>query len=110
MSMLGQLNMSLSGGVKFGAYPTEKQREVLSQLIGCQRLVYNAKAAEDHYFCTFRHHSLSLTGMLTPVNQQCSQSKHKQLTPFLYDVPSQLLRNDAVRFMGGHTSFLDFVG
>ena len=38
------------------AYPTEKQQEVLSQWIGCQRLIYNTKVAEDHYFCTFRTH------------------------------------------------------
>ncbi len=75
--------MSPSGGVKFRAYPTEKLQEVLTLWIGCQRLIYNAKAAWNNYFCTFRNHALALTGMLTPVNQQYSQSKDEDLTPFL---------------------------
>jgi putative transposase len=37
--------------------------------------------------------------MLIPVAQQYSQSKNEDLTPYLYDVPSQVLRNGAVRFM-----------
>src|SRR5271169_1475189 len=97
MFTLGLLTMSLSSGVKYRAYPTEKQLVVLSQWIGCQRLIYNAKVAEDHYFRTFRNHCLALTSMVTPVDQQCSQ--FKDLTLFFYDVPSQVLRNRAVRFM-----------
>jgi hypothetical protein len=41
-----------------------------------------------------------LTGMLIPVEQLYSQFKDEGLTPFLYDVPSQVLRNGAVRLMG----------
>ena len=52
--------MSLSSGVKFRAYPTEKLEEVLSLWIGCQRLVYNAKVAENNYFCTYFVTALSL--------------------------------------------------
>ena len=102
--------MSLSSGVKFRAYPTKKQQEVLSQWIGCQRLIYNAKVAEDHYFRTFRNHSLALTGMRTPADQQYSQFKDEKLTPFLYDVPSQILRNGAVRFMGAMQRFWNGAG
>jgi putative transposase len=37
--------------------------------------------------------------MLTSVDQQYSQFKDNTLAPFLYDVPSQVLRNGAVRFI-----------
>jgi putative transposase len=97
--------MILSSGAKFRAYPTEKQKEVLSQWIGCQRFIYNAKVSEAKYFRTFRDHSLALTGTYLPIDQQYSQFKDKELTPFLYDVPSQILRNGATRFMGAQQRF-----
>ncbi len=98
-------NMSLSSGIKFRAYPTELQQEELSKWIGCQRFIYNAKVTENRYFCTFRRHALSLTGYPVPSDQQYSQFKDKTLTPFLYEVPSQVLRNGSVRFMGAQQRF-----
>ncbi len=74
--------------------------------MGCQRLIYNAKVAEERYFRTFRNHSLSLTGLQPPIDQQYAQFKDKKLTPFLYDVPSQMLRNGATRFMGSYKRYL----
>ncbi len=96
-----------TSGVKFRAYPTEKQQEELSQWIGCQRLIYNAKVSETKYFYTFRKHSLSSTGMQLPNDQQYSQFKDKELTPFLYELPSQVLRNGAVRFIGAQQRFFN---
>ena len=92
-------------GVKFRCYPGSFLSTPLSQWIGCQRFVFNAKVAEDKYFRTFRNHSLSLTGQHTPTDQQYSQFKDKDLTPFLYDVPSQILRNGAYRYIQGHARF-----
>jgi putative transposase len=95
----------MQSGVKFRYYPGSILSTPLSQWIGCQRFVYNAKVGEDKYFRTFRNHSLSLTGQHTPTDQQYSQFKDKELTPFLYDVPSQILRNGAYRYMQGHARF-----
>jgi len=92
-------------GVKFWCCPGSILSTPLSQWIGCQRFVYNAKVDEDKYFRTFRNHSLALTGLHTPTDQQYSQFKDKELTPFLYDVPSQILRNGAYRYMQGHARF-----
>jgi putative transposase len=100
--------MSFPAGIKFRCYPTEDQATILSQWIGCQRLIYNAKVSEDRYFRTFLGKSLSLAGSKAPIDQQYSQFKDKELTPFLYDVPSQILRNAAVRFKGAYSRF--FVG
>ncbi|MDO9179191.1 MAG: helix-turn-helix domain-containing protein [Agitococcus sp.] len=83
---------SYSTGVRFALYPSLVQASVLRQWIGCQRVIYNAKVAEDQYFNTFRRHALSLTGEPTPLDQHYAQFK-TELTPWLSDVPSQILRN-----------------
>ena len=95
----------MQSGVKFRCYPGSILSTPLSQWIGCQRFVYNAKVGEDKYFRTFGNHSLTLTGVHIPTDQQYSQFKDKDLTPFLYDVPSQILRNGAYRYMQGHARF-----
>jgi len=97
--------MGLSSGVKFRCYPTPEQEKVLSGWIGCQRHIYNAKVGEDRYFRTFRNHSLSLTGHQIPVDQKYSQFKDKELTPFLFEAPSQILRNGATRFMQAYQRY-----
>ena len=95
----------MSSGVKFRCYPTPKQGEALSQWIGCQRFIYNAKVGEDRYFRTFRNHTLALTGVPAPVDQQYSRFKSKELTSFLYEVPSQILRNGATLFMRAYQRY-----
>lgn len=97
--------MAFSSGVRFRAYPKAEQAMLLSQWIGCQRFVYNAKVREDRYFRTYRTRSLALTGQPTPVDQQYAQFKSRELTHFLYDVPSQVLRNGAYRFMQAYCRF-----
>ena len=37
-----------SFGVKFRAYPTIEQANILSQWIGCSRVIYNCKVTEDN--------------------------------------------------------------
>ena len=97
--------MQTSSGVKFRCRPTAEQITILNQWIGHQRFIYNSKVAEDKYYWTFRKHSLSLTGELLPLDQQYSQFKDKELTPFLYEVPSQILRNGAYRYMQAQTRY-----
>jgi putative transposase len=90
---------SYQSGVRFAAFPDRALATVLAQWIGCQRVIYNAKVEEDRYFYRFRRNTLSLTGYQTPLDQQYSQFKDRELTPWLYDVPSQILRNGTVRWM-----------
>lgn len=97
--------MNMSSGVRFRCYPNGKQVPAFSQWIGHQRFIYNSKVDEDKYYRTFRNHSLALTGQHTPIDQQYSQFKDKDLTPFLYEVPSQILRNGAYRYMQAYTRF-----
>ncbi|MGO9612475.1 MAG: RNA-guided endonuclease InsQ/TnpB family protein [Dissulfurispiraceae bacterium] len=95
----------MASGVKFRAYPSSKQSAVLNRWIGCQRFVYNSKVEEERYFRTFRNHALPLTGVQSPVDQQYSQFKDDELTPWLFEVPSQVLRNGAYRFMQAYARF-----
>ena len=73
--------------------------------MGCQRLIYNAKVEEDRYFRTVSRKALALVGLQPPVDQQYAQFKSRELTPYLYDVPSQILRNGATRFMQAYSRY-----
>ncbi|MGO9614138.1 MAG: helix-turn-helix domain-containing protein, partial [Dissulfurispiraceae bacterium] len=95
----------MASGVKFRTYPNKEQSALLTCWIGCQRFVYNSKVEEDRYFRTFRNRALGLTGVQTPVDQQYSQFKDEDLTPWLFEVPSQILRNGAYRFMQAYARF-----
>ncbi|MGO9612992.1 MAG: helix-turn-helix domain-containing protein [Dissulfurispiraceae bacterium] len=95
----------MASGVKFRAYPNKEQSAVLNCWIGCQRFVYNSKVEEDLYFRTFRNNALTLTGVQAPIDQQYSQFKDDELTPWLFEVPSQILRNGAYRFMQAYARF-----
>jgi putative transposase len=85
-------------GVKFALCPTRTQAATLARWIGCQRAVYNAKVDEDRYFWAFKRKAVSLAGASTPIDQAYSQLKDRVLTPWLFEVPSQILRNGAGRW------------
>src|SRR5208337_2517598 len=95
----------MASGIKFRAYPDNNQSALLTCWIGCQRFIYNSKAEEDRYFRTFRNRAVALTGMQIPVDQQYSHFKDDELTPWLFGVPSQILRNGAYRFMQAYARF-----
>lgn len=91
-------------GVKFRCYPTKQQASVLLQWIGAQRFIYNAKVSEDRYFRRFARHSLNHTGEYAPVDQQYAQFK-TELTPWMKSVPSQVLRNGAVKWKQAYSRY-----
>jgi len=96
-------------GVKFRAYPTQGQKQTFSQWIGCARFIYNAKCDDDFYFRSFIKKNLALTGEQIPVDQTYSQYK-TELTPFLADCPSQILRNSAVNWFNSYQRFFQGLG
>ena len=77
-------------GVKFSAYPTNEQAKVFSQWIGCARVIYNCKVAEDNQ----NYQEFKSTGENTPVNQAYSQFKTEE-REWLTQCPSQILRNSS---------------
>jgi putative transposase len=86
-------------GVKFTLCPTRTQAATLSRWIGCQRAIYNAKVDEDRYFWGFAKKAVSLAGTRSPIDACYAQLKDPGLTPWLFAVPSQILRNGACRWL-----------
>ena len=96
-------------GNRFRCYPTAAQAQTLLQWIGCQRYVYNAKVGEDQYFRRFARKSLAHTGQFAPIDQQYSHFK-TELTPWLFEVPSQILRNGAVLWKQAYSRYFQKLG
>ena len=80
-------------GVKTKAWPSKIQKLTLSQWMGCARVIWNAKCEENHYLTRFFRRYLPF-GNYPPIDQKFSQYK-TDLTPWLSECPSQILRNSA---------------
>lgn len=96
-------------GIRTHFYPDQKLAETLSQWIGCARVIYNAKCDEDAYLRTFAKKYLPV-GTFPDINKSTSQYKDKTLTPWLYDCPSQILRNSATIWARTYQRFLKGLG
>jgi len=96
-------------GNRFRCYPTQAQAHSLLQWIGCQRFIYNGKVREDRYFRAFARKSLQHAGHYAPIDQQYSHFK-TELTPFLGDVPSVVLRNGSVKWKQAYSRFFSKLG
>ena len=94
----------MQNGFRFRLYPTPEQASILLRWIGCQRFIYNAKVSEDRYFRTFARKSLQHAGQLPPQDQQYSHFI-TEATPWLREVPSQVLRNGAVRWKQAYSRY-----
>lgn len=92
---------ALQSGVRFQAHPQPWQAAILRTWIGCQRHIYNQKVEEDRLFASQRRLMLRSdprTDVRTPLDRSYSQFKHAELTPWLSDVPSQVLREGTYRW------------
>jgi putative transposase len=96
-------------GNRFRCYPTPAQAKTLLAWIGCQHFIYNAKVREDRYFRCFARKSLAHTGQFAPIDQQYSHFK-TDLTPWLEQVPSQILRNGAVLWKQAYARYFAKLG
>jgi putative transposase len=96
-------------GYRFRLYPNPAQEQILLRWIGCQRLIYNAKVQEDRDFRRFARRMVGTAGMAIPVDQQYSQFITER-TAFLREVPSQVLRNGAVKFRQAYQRFFQKLG
>lgn len=74
------------------------------QWIGHQRYIYNAKVREERYFRAFQRRFVGCAGMRAPIDQQYSQFITED-TAWLREVPSQVLRNGAVRFAQAYSRY-----
>ena len=73
--------------------------------MGCARLVWNAKVAEEKYYRTFARKYYPI-GTYAPIDQKTLQFKSKELTPWLSKCPSQIIRNSAVNWYQTYQKFM----
>lgn len=92
-------------GIRFKANPNARQRVVLSEWMGCAKTIWNAKCDDESYMTYFAGRYYPM-GTYAPIDQSYSQYKNKELTPWLYDCPSQILRNSAVNWYNTYRKFI----
>lgn len=92
-------------GIKLRANPTPIQRETLSRWMGCSRVIWNAKVDEERYYRTFARKYYSV-GTYAPTDQTAAHFKDAELTPWLSECPSQIIRNTAVNWYNTYRKFL----
>ena len=92
-------------GIRLQANPTPHQKRVLSQWMGCARVIWNAKCDEHRYYSTFARKYYPV-GTFAPVDQKAAQFKSKELTPWLSDCPSQIIRNSAVNWYQTYQKYM----
>ena len=80
-------------GNRFRLYPSPAQQEKLSQWIGCQRFIYNAKVEQYALDSYFTRKTLQHIGKHPILDGTAAAYKSKELTPWLYEVPANILRN-----------------
>jgi len=71
------MSSSLQSGVRFQALPVPEMQRVISQWIGCQRVVYNGKVSEEKVFASQRRLLLAAgeIDVKTPLDRCYSQFK-----------------------------------
>jgi len=72
-------------------------------------VIYNAKVQEDRYFRTFARRLVGTAGEPIPVDQEYRRFITER-TAFLREVPSQILRNGAVKFRIAYQRFFRQLG
>lgn len=91
-------------GIKLRAYPTAAQKKTLSQWMGCARVIWNGKVDEENYHRTYARKYCTV-GTYPPIDQKAAHFKSDELTPWLSDCPSQILRNSAVNWYDTYKKF-----
>lgn len=92
-------------GIRLQAHPTGTQKCILSQWMGCSRFIWNAKCDEDKYLRKFAQKFLPI-GTYPELNQSYARYKDEELSPWLSDCPSQVLRNTASNWYSTYKKFL----
>ena len=94
------MSSTIQSGVRFKALPTREQACALARWIGCQRFIYNGKVDEDRLFAAQRRMELRDdpgAAINTPIDNTTKQFK-TELSPWLKDAPSQVLRQGVCRW------------
>ena len=90
-------------GIKLKANPKNHQKTILSQWMGCARYIWNAKVIENKE----KRGKLNSkeTKKYPSVDKTYSKYKNKETTPWLYQCPSQILRNSVSNWADTYQKF-----
>lgn len=91
-------------GIKFLSRPSVEQKKKLHQWMGCSRFIWNAKCDEDFYLRSYCFKYLPI-GTYPPIDQSYAQYK-TELSPWLSDCPSPILRNSCSNWFKTYQKFL----
>ncbi|WP_075878650.1 RNA-guided endonuclease InsQ/TnpB family protein [Vreelandella massiliensis] len=91
-------------GIRYRAYPTPEQAQRLAQWVGCARVIYNGKC--DDAFYQYRFAKAYLPAGHYPAHDKTYRQYKTELTPWLKDCPSQILRNSATIWHRSYQRFL----
>jgi len=92
-------------GICLVAHPTDKQRKTLSDWMGANRYIWNCKCSQDSFLRAFQKWCLPNT-YHPDVNQTYTQFKNKDINPWIFDIPSQILRNSVVNWYKTQKNFI----
>jgi putative transposase len=92
-------------GIRLKANPTDQQRLILSQWMGCARFIWNAKCDEYRYHNTYARKYCSIR-TYAPIDTKTAHFKSKELSPWLYHCPSQIIRNSATNWYQTYQKFM----
>ncbi|MDO8418087.1 MAG: transposase [Agitococcus sp.] len=98
------MSSTLQSGVRFPASPTPEQAVALSRWIGSQRFIYNGKVNEDKLHAAQRRMALkqpsesSVDTINVPIDSSYTQFRTAELSPWLAEIPSQVLRQGVGRY------------
>ena len=93
-------------GIQLKANVTDHQRLILSQWMGCASFIWNAKCDEYRYHSSYARKYCPVW-TFAPVDQQYSQFRSDELSPWLADCPSQILRNSVSNWFSTFQDFKD---
>lgn len=94
-------------GIRLRAYPSQNQKLTLSQWMGCARYIWNAKCEEDRYYLSFARKFTPFKNYFSSVDQEYSRFKNSEISPWLSQCPSQILRNTAANWKVTYQKFID---
>lgn len=103
-------------GIKVPFKPDDFLAIALKQWMGCSRFIWNAKISENEYYYAFGSKFVPITQwqgskqnpipVYAFIDKTYSQFKSDELTPWLSDCPSQILRNSATRWYETQWKFM----
>lgn len=103
--MLWKVPSIMITGISLHSNPTDRQKRLFSQWMGCARFIWNAKCDEEKYLSSFAKKYLPI-GTYPKLDQSFAQYKNRELSPWLFDCPSQILRNSTANWYATYRTFL----